>query len=42
MDKRTFQVGDLVMIADEYARPAHQGLTYRVTKSYRSTSGWNR
>jgi hypothetical protein len=28
MDKLTFQVGDLVMIADEYARPAHRGLTY--------------
>lgn len=32
MDRPTFHVGDLVMIADEHARPAHRGVVYRVTR----------
>jgi hypothetical protein len=31
MDKPTFVVGDLVMVAEPYARPADRGVVYRVT-----------
>jgi hypothetical protein len=33
MDTPTFRVGDLVMIAEDYARPAHRGVVYRVTRA---------
>ena len=32
MDTPTFQVGDLVMIAEDFVRPAWRGTTYRVTR----------
>jgi hypothetical protein len=32
MDTPTFQVDDLVMIADDFARPADRGVIYRVTR----------
>jgi hypothetical protein len=32
MDTATLQVGDLVMIAEEFLRPAYRGVVYRVTR----------
>lgn len=32
MDTPSFQVGDLVMIADDFVRPAYRGVVYRVTR----------
>lgn len=31
MDTPSFQVGDLVMIADDFVRPDYRGVVYRVT-----------